>query len=181
MFKPRVYKVLSRELTLVSVPPPLLWNWNCATFSRCSIFFSNFIFTTELVQCINMKYSELKSTLRLFVCKEYIQSFAFSGWRKVGTTDCAPHNGYYFLPIQPSDLASGGGTTNFRLTARPPTGWKIHPEEGVVIPVDGFSGTKLHILPSTSSSILFPNPTVVISNFENMTHSNRKMDLSLFV
>ena len=128
-----------------------------------------------------MKYSELKSTLRLFVCKEYIQSFAFLGWRKVGTTDCAPHNGYYFLPIQPSDLASGGGTTNFRLTARPPTGWKIHPEEGVVIPVDGFSGTKLHILPSTGSSILFPNPTVVISNFENMTHSNRKMDLSLFV
>jgi len=62
-----------------------------------------------------------------------------NGWRKVGTTDCAPHNGYYFLPIQPSDLASGGGTTNFRLTARPPTGWKIHPEEGVVIPVDGFS------------------------------------------
>ena len=143
---------------------------------------SHGIGTVQLFQVFNFFFqfyihdraSALSSTLRLFGSKEFIQSFAFLGWRKVGTTDCAPHNGYYFLPIQPSDLASGGGTTNFRLTARPPTGWKIHPEEGVVIPVDGFSGTKLHILPSTSSNILFPNPTVgSLGNFENVTHSNR--------
>ena len=65
-----------------------------------------------------------------------INACFLSGWRKVGTTDCAPNNGYYFLPIQPSDL-TGPGSTNFRLTARPPTGWKIKPEEGVVLAVDG--------------------------------------------
>ena len=43
--------------------------------------------------------------------------------RNVESTDCAPNNGYYFLPISPDDRGA------FVLKGIPPRGWKIEPSE----------------------------------------------------
>ena len=52
------------------------------------------------------------------------------GWRKVGVTDCAPNNGYYFLPVE-----SHG---SYKIRAKPPPGWKISPDY-IQIDVNGQS------------------------------------------
>ena len=44
-------------------------------------------------------------------------------YRKVESTDCAPNNGYYFLPVSPDDRGT------FVLKAIPPRGWKVEPAE----------------------------------------------------
>ena len=44
-------------------------------------------------------------------------------YRKVESTDCAPNNGYYFLPLSPDDRGL------YVLKALPPRGWKIEPQE----------------------------------------------------
>ena len=54
----------------------------------------------------------------------------FFVFRKVETTDCAPNNGYFFLPLSPDDKGS------FLLKAIPPRGWKVEPAE-FEIEIDG--------------------------------------------
>ena len=57
----------------------------------------------------------------------YIQTPG-GGQRKVETTDAAPNNGYYFIPVEEV------GT--YILKPAAPRGWKIEPEERVVS-IDG--------------------------------------------
>ncbi len=56
----------------------------------------------------------------------------FCLFRKVESTDCAPNNGYYFLPVSPDDRGS------FVLKATPPRGWKVEPSE-FELEIDGES------------------------------------------
>ena len=46
------------------------------------------------------------------------------------STDCAPNNGYYFLPLSPDDRGL------FVLKPIPPRGWKIEPQE-FEVQIDG--------------------------------------------
>ena len=55
--------------------------------------------------------------------KLVVKKFDLILLRNVESTDCAPNNGYYFLPLSPDDRGA------FILKGVPPRGWKIEPSE----------------------------------------------------
>ncbi|KAI1296508.1 Nodal modulator 1 [Halotydeus destructor] len=99
--------------------------FNCSLLCVLLLTLSNYCQANDILGCGGF----VKSPVNIDYSKVSIKLYTASGSLKE-STDCAPNNGYYFLPLE--------GKGDHVLRVEPPEGWVFEPNE-VTIKIDGQS------------------------------------------